>query len=123
MNPEIEAKIEQVVTLAIPLPALDALRVYRRLREAADDLLQIIAAGATPGPALKAEVVVPIRPTTPSTTLINVKDAAARLGMSESTLVNRQDQPAFATLRVDNGTRKRLYSLERIEAFLRQRQG
>ena len=120
--PEIETKIAQVVAQAISLSAPEALRVYRALRDASDDILQVIAAGKSSAP-MPSAAVVPIRSATPATTAVGIKDAAAKLKMSVSSLEGRMDQPAFQAMRVHNGTNRRLFSLEKIEAFLRQRQG
>ncbi len=53
---------------------------------------------------------------------IGVKAAAARLGLALSTLYQKAKRdPVYRALLVDNGTRKKLFSPRRIDAFLRGR--
>ena len=56
--------------------------------------------------------------------LLAVHEAASRLGMKAATLYRRhKTDPAIRALVVDNGTRKLLFSPQKIEAFLRRRTG
>ena len=56
--------------------------------------------------------------------LLDVHQAASRLGMKTATLYRRhKTDPAIRALVVDNGTRKLLFSPQKIEAFLRRRTG
>jgi hypothetical protein len=50
----------------------------------------------------------------PLTDSISAKDAAQLLGMSERVLRRRHHEPELAALRIDNGTRKRIYSRQRV---------
>jgi hypothetical protein len=50
--------------------------------------------------------------------LLDARHAAQRLGMSPITLQHRAHQSPYRELRVDNGTRRLLFSRRRLEAFL-----
>jgi hypothetical protein len=121
LHAEIETRISEIVALALHMPAQDALKVYRMLRQASDELLHIIAAAPTPPPPAPAEVV-PIRPGA-QIKYVDVKTAAAMLGMSVTSLYAKLEEAPFKNLLFDNGTSKRLFVLDALENFIRQRQG
>jgi hypothetical protein len=118
---DLEATIDDVVLTAIHLPPPEALRVCRWLRDAADDILQIVAAAQMPPPAPPAEVV-PIRPGA-QIKYVDVKTAAAMLGMGVTSLYARLEEAPYKSMLFNNGTTKRLFLLDAIEAFIRQRRG
>ena len=53
--------------------------------------------------------------------LLSVPAGARLMGMSSTTLKGLANQPGFRELFVDNGTRRRLLSRNRIQAFLARR--
>ena len=56
--------------------------------------------------------------------LLDVKEAAARLGMSPASLYRRhKNDPTYHRLTVDMGTRKLLFSEREVEALKRRRTG
>lgn len=117
----IETKIEEVVLLAIRMPPPEALRVCRWLRDAAADVLQIVAAAAMPPAPTPAEVV-PIRPGA-QIQYVDVKTAAAMLGMGVTSLYQRIEETPYREMLFNNGTNKRLFKLDALEAFIRHRTG
>jgi hypothetical protein len=119
---EVEATIDNVVLTAIHLPPSEALRVCRWLRDAADDILQIVAAAEMPPPPPIPAGVVPIRPGA-DIKYVDVKAAAAMLGMGVTSLYARLEEPPFKALLFENGTNRRLFRLDALENFIRQRQG
>jgi hypothetical protein len=118
---DLEATIDDVVLTAIYLPPAEALRVCRWLRDAADDILQIVAAAQVAPPPVPAEVV-PIRPGA-QIKYVDVKTAAAMLGMGVTSLYAKLEEPPYKSMLFDNGTNKRLFVLDALETFIRQRQG
>jgi hypothetical protein len=118
---DLEATIDDVVLTAIHLPPPEALRVCRWLRDAADDILQIVAAAQMPPPPAPAEVV-PIR-SGAQLKYVDVKTAAAMLGMGVTSLYAKLEEAPFKAMLFDNGTNKRLFVLDALETFIRQRQG
>jgi hypothetical protein len=121
LHAEIETRISEIVALALHMPAQDALKVYRMLRQASDELLHIIAAAPTPPPPTAD--VVPIRPGA-QIKYVDVKTAAQMLGMKNTkTLYARLENPPYRAMLFNNGTTRRLFLLDKLEAFIRQRQG
>lgn len=56
--------------------------------------------------------------------LLDVDEAAVRLGMKPATLYRRaKKDAAIKAMIVDNGTRKLLFSSDKIQSFLRRRTG
>lgn len=118
---ELDAMLEALVLQAIHMPVRDALRVCRRLRDTADDIVQIIAAAQMPAPPVPAEVI-PIRPGA-QIQYVDIKTAANMLGMGKTSLYARLEEAPYKAMLVDNGLHKRLFRLDALEAFIRQRTG
>jgi hypothetical protein len=123
---EIETRLVEIVAVALHMGAPDALRVHRLLRDAADDLLRIIAVAPlpmtpTPAPPPSPEVA-SIRPGTASR-YVSVPKAAEMLGMSRQMLYTKLEDAPFKHMLFNNGLRKRLFVREALEAFIRQRPG
>jgi excisionase family DNA binding protein len=56
----------------------------------------------------------PPPPPNPLADNISTREAASHLGISERTLRQRQHDPEIAALRIDTGTRRRVYSRQRV---------
>jgi excisionase family DNA binding protein len=56
----------------------------------------------------------PLPPPNPLADNISTREAASHLGISERTLRLRQHDPEIAALRIDTGTRRRIYSRQRV---------
>ena len=125
LDAQIDSKIGEIIGRAVTLPVPDALKVYRRLREASEELLQFIASGhmaAVEAPTAKPEVVVPIRPGA-QIQYVPVRTAAGMLGMSVTSLYARLEEAPYKSMLFNNGTNKRLFLLDALEAFIRHRPG
>ena len=74
---EIETRLVEIVALALHMDAPDALKVHRLLRDAADDLLRIIA--VAPLPMMPRKDTVPTVATPEPSGVVGIKAAAKML--------------------------------------------
>jgi hypothetical protein len=97
-------------TLATQLEPEEAWALFRRLQFLASELL---TAGTRAAPR--------VEPVDPLEDNISTATAAKLLGFSERSLRDRQHEPEIAALRIDNGTRRRVYSRERVLGYRARR--
>lgn len=113
--------LDALPELAATLETPQGLALWSHATAAATAVMAIVMVGRKP----PAEVV-PIRPAAAGAepgAYVYIKEAAHKLGMSRSSLESRLEEPAFKALRIYNGTNRVLFSVERIEHFMRTRRG